>query len=383
VGSSDSDIDMMRRRGIQVVTGPLVGVRVIELGGIGPVPFACMQLAGLGAEVIRVDRLGDDTDDLSPMRRGKKSIALDLKHADSVDAVLGLVESCDVLVEGFRPGVAERLGLGPEECWARNERLVYGRLTGWGQTGSTSAGHDISYIAMTGALHAIGREGQPPGVPLCLLGDLAGGAMYLVTGVLAALIEARSSGRGQIVDAAIVDGVASLMAPIYGMGATGQWRDERGVNTLDTGRPWYDVYRTHDGKWLAVGALEDRFYAELLRILDIDVVEGDRSDPAGWPELRRRIAGVIATRTRDEWVEAFAGSDACVSPVLSMSEAAVAAENTHRDVFVDIGGIRQPAPAPRFSHTPTSVPSPPARIGEHTREILGMYRLGVRAASEA
>ena len=358
------------------MTGPLVGVRVIELGGIGPVPFACMQLADLGAEVIRIDRLGGDTDDLSPLRRGKQAIALDLKLGEDVEAVLTLVETCDVLVEGFRPGVAERLGLGPDQCWARNKRLVYGRLTGWGQTGPTTAGHDISYVAMTGALHAIGREGQPPGVPLCLLGDLAGGAMYLVTGVLAALIEARSSGRGQIVDAAIVDGVASLMAPIYGMAATGQWQDERGVNTLDTGRPWYDVYKTADNRWLAVGALEDKFYSELLRILEIGAAEGDRSDPAGWPDLRRRIAGVILTRTRDEWVEAFAGSDACVSPVLSMSEAAMAAENTRREVFVDIDGIRQPAPAPRFSRTPTSVPSPPARIGEHTRQILARYRLG-------
>jgi alpha-methylacyl-CoA racemase len=356
------------------MSGPLAGVRVIELGGIGPVPFACMQLADLGAEVIRIDRLGDDADDRSPLRRGKQAIALDLKLAEGVETVLTVVESCDVLVEGFRPGVAERLGLGPDQCWARNERLVYGRLTGWGQTGSTTAGHDISYIATTGALHAIGREGQPPGVPLCLLGDLAGGAMYLVAGALAAVIEARSSGRGQVVDASIVDGVASLMAPIYGMAATGQWRDERGVNTLDTGRPWYDVYRTADEQWLAVGALEDKFYSELLRILDIDAVEGDRSDPAGWPDLRRRIAGVIATRTRDEWVGEFAGSDACVSPVLSMTEAAVAAENTRRDVFVDIDGIRQPAPAPRFSRTSTSVPSPPARIGEHTREILERYR---------
>ena len=350
---------------------------MIELGGIGPVPFACMQLADLGAEVIRVDRPGDDADDRSPLRRGKQAIALDLKLADGVETVLTLVESCDVLVEGFRPGVAERLGLGPDQCWARNERLIYGRLTGWGQTGSTTAGHDISYIAMTGALHAIGREGQPPGVPLCLLGDLAGGAMHLVTGVLAAVIEARSSGRGQVVDASIVDGVASLMAPIYGMAAVGQWRDERGVNTLDTGRPWYDVYSTADDKWVAVGALEDKFYSELLRILAIGAVEGDRSDPAGWPELRRRIAGVFATRTRDEWVEAFAGSDACVSPVLSMSEAAHAAENNSRDVFVDIDGIRQPAPAPRFSRTSTSVPSRPARIGEHTHEILEKYRLDV------
>jgi alpha-methylacyl-CoA racemase len=357
------------------MSGPLAGVRVIELGGIGPVPFACMQLADLGAEVIRVDRLGDDADDLSPLRRGKQAIALDLKLAKGIETVLTLVETCDVLIEGFRPGVAERLGLGPDDCWARNKRLVYGRLTGWGQTGLTTAGHDISYIAMTGALHAIGREGQPPGVPLCLLGDLAGGAMYLVSGVLAALIEARSSGRGQVVDASIVDGVASLMAPIYGMAATGQWRDERGVNTLDTGRPWYDVYSTADDQWLAVGALEDRFYFELLRILGIDAVEGDRSDPAGWPDLRCRIAGAIGTRTRDEWVEAFAGSDACVSPVLSMSEAATAAENTRRHVFLDIDGIRQPAPAPRFSRTPTSVPTPPARIGEHTREILEKYRL--------
>ena len=357
-------------------TGPLAGIRVIELGGIGPTPFACMQLADLGADVVRIDRPDDWVDERSPLRRGKRSILLDLKQPESIEVVLALVESSDVLVEGFRPGVAERLGLGPDACMARNERLVYGRLTGWGQTGSSTAGHDISYIAMTGALHAIGREGQPPGVPLCLLGDLAGGAMYLVTGVLAAVIESRTSGRGQVVDASIVDGVAALMAPIYGMAAAGQWRDERGVNELDTGRPWYDVYRTADDKWLAVGALEDRFYAELLRILGIDAVDGDRSDPAGWPALRRRIAGVIATRERDEWAAIFSRSDACVAPVLSMAEAAAARENTRRDVFVDIDGIRQPAPAPRFSRTRPSTPSAPARFGDHTDEIIDELRSG-------
>ena len=235
------------------------------------------------------------------MRRGKRSVALDLKRPDSVEAVLGLVDHSDVLVEGFRPGVAERLGLGPDNCWDRNERLVYGRLTGWGQTGSLHAGHDISYIAKTGALHAIGRAGQPPGVPLCLLGDLAGGSMYLVAGVLAAVIESRSSGRGQVVDASIVDGVAALMTPIYGMLGSGQWIDERGVNALDTGRPWYDVYRTADDQWLAVGALEDPFYSELLRILGIDAADGDRTDPAQWPQLRERFADIFAGRTRDEW----------------------------------------------------------------------------------
>jgi alpha-methylacyl-CoA racemase len=352
------------------MTGPLAGVRVIELGGIGPVPFACMLLADLGADVTRIDRPGDGVDEASPLRRGKRSVALDLKAPGSVDAVLTLIEQADVLVEGFRPGAAERLGLGPQHCWERNERLVYGRLTGWGQTGSATAGHDLSYIAMTGALHAIGRAGQPPGVPLCLLGDLAGGSMYLVTGVLAALIEAKTSGRGQVVDASIVDGVAALMTPIYGMLGSGQWTDERGVNTLDTGRPWYDVYQTSDGKWLAVGALEDQFYAELLAILGIDAVEGDRANPARWPQLRARFAAAFGARTRDEWTDAFAGSDACVSPVLSMVEASVAPDNTTRHMFVDIDGIRQPAPAPRFSRTPLDVPSAPARVGEHSADVL-------------
>jgi alpha-methylacyl-CoA racemase len=353
------------------MSGPLAGVRVIELGGIGPVPFACMLLADLGADVTRIDRPGDEVDEASPMRRGKRSVALDLKAPGSVDAVLTLIEDADVVVEGFRPGVAERLGLGPQQCWERNERLVYGRLTGWGQTGSSAAGHDITYIAMTGALHAIGRAGQPPGVPLCLLGDLAGGSMYLVTGVLAAVIEARSSGRGQVVDASIVDGVAALMTPIYGMVGSGQWTDERGVNTLDTGRPWYDVYRTFDDKWVAVGALEDQFYAELLDILGIDAIDGDRTDPARWPHLRERFAEIIGGRTRDEWTATFAGSDACASPVLSMTEASVAPEHTTRDVFVEIDGIRQPAPAPRFSRTPLDLPRSPARVGEHTADVLG------------
>jgi alpha-methylacyl-CoA racemase len=356
------------------MSGPLAGVRVVELGGIGPVPFACMLLADLGADVTRIDRPGDGVDEASPLRRGKRSVALDLKAPESVDAVLALIEEADVLVEGFRPGVAERLGLGPQQCWERNERLVFGRLTGWGQTGSSTAGHDLSYIAMTGALHAIGRAGQTPGVPLCLLGDLAGGSMYLVTGVLAAVIEARTSGRGQVVDASIVDGVAGLMTPIYGMLGSGQWIDERGVNALDTGRPWYDVYRTSDDKWVAVGALEDQFYSELLGILGIDAIDGDRTDPARWPFLRERFAEIIGSRTREEWTDAFAGSDACVAPVLSMIEASVATENTTRDVFVDIDGIRQPAPAPRFSRTPLDLPSAPARVGEHTADVLESVR---------
>ncbi|MFI0444310.1 CaiB/BaiF CoA transferase family protein [Actinomadura sp. 6N118] len=358
--------------------GPLSGVRVIELAGIGPGPFAAMLLADLGAEVIRVDRAaaaskggGFAATDFT--NRGKRSIAVDLKSEQGKEVVLRLAERSDVLLEGFRPGVTERLGIGPDDCLARNPALVYGRMTGWGQEGplSQSAGHDVGYIAITGALHAIGRAGGPPQVPMNLLGDFAGGSMYLIVGVLAALLEAKVSGRGQVVDAAIVDGTAHLSTFIHAFLAGGMWQDERGVNMLDTGAPWYDVYETADGKHMAVGAIEPQFYAEFVRLIGLQNEDlPAQHDRDGWPELRERFAAAFKARTRDEWAEVFLPSDACVAPVLSLKEAAEHPYNTERDVFVDQGGHLQPAPAPRFSRTPAEIEGLPVRPGVNSRDIL-------------
>ncbi|MFF5263057.1 CaiB/BaiF CoA transferase family protein [Actinomadura viridis] len=359
--------------------GPLAGVRVVELAGIGPGPFAAMLLADLGADVIRVDRVsavkaGAATGGTDFSNRGKRSIAVDLKSERGREVVLGLVERSDVLLEGFRPGVTERLGLGPDDCLARNPGLVYGRMTGWGQEGALarSAGHDIGYIAVTGALHAIGRAGGPPQVPLNLLGDFAGGSMYLVVGVLSALLESKTSGRGQVVDAAIVDGTAHLSTFIHAMMAGGLWQDRRGSNMLDTGAPWYDVYETADGRHMAVGAIEPQFYAEFVRLLGQEGEEGlpAQNDRERWPELRERIAAVFRTRTRDEWAKVFLPSDACVAPVLSLKEAAEHPYNTEREVFLERDGHRQPAPAPRFSRTAAETDGVPALPGGQSRDVL-------------
>jgi alpha-methylacyl-CoA racemase len=358
--------------------GPLSGVRVIELAGIGPGPFAAMLLADLGAEVIRVDRASGRSfpvpgKDLS--NRGKRSIAVDLKNDQGKELVLRLVERSDMLLEGFRPGVTERLGLGPADCMARNPRLVYGRMTGWGQHGplSQSAGHDIGYIAVSGVLHAIGRAGGPPQVPINLLGDFAGGSMYLVVGVLAALLESRTSGEGQVVDAAIVDGAAHLSTFVHAFLAAGAWQDRRGVNMLDTGAPWYDVYETADSRHMAVGAIEPQFYAEFVRLLGLEGEEGlpTQYEADRWPEMRERFATAFKAKTRDEWAEIFLPSDACVAPVLSLREAVEHPYNTERDVFVrGADDELQPAPAPRFSRTPGAIGGPPATAGAHTREVL-------------
>lgn len=366
--------------GTPLKKGPLAGIRVIELAGIGPGPFAAMLLADLGAEVIRVDRASSASRGGGGMvstdftNRGKRSIAVDLKSAKGKEVVLRLVEQSDVLLEGFRPGVTERLGLGPEDCLARNPTIVYGRMTGWGQQGqlSQSAGHDLGYIAITGTLHAIGRSGGPPQVPMNLLGDFAGGSMYLVTGVLAALLEAKVSGQGQVVDAAIVDGAAHLSTFIHGFMAGGLWTDERGVNMLDTGAPWYDVYETADGKHMAVGAIEPQFYAEFLRLLGLPDADSlpNQHDRAGWPEQRERFAAAFKTRTRDEWAKIFLPSDACVAPVLSMKEAAEHPYNTERGVFVEEGGHLQPGPAPRFSRTQAEISGLPVLPGADTRAVL-------------
>jgi alpha-methylacyl-CoA racemase len=372
-----------------VTTGPLRGLRVVELAGIGPAPFCGMLLADLGADVVRVDRPGGAAVPGGNRRfdllgRGKRSIAVDLKHERGAAVVLDLAERADVLIEGYRPGVAERLGVGPEACLARNPTLVYGRMTGWGQDGplAHAAGHDIAYIALTGTLHAIGRAGGPPQVPLNLLGDFAGGAMYLAVGVLAALREADRSGQGQVVDAAIVDGTAHLATMIFGMLAGGSWQDRRGTNLLDTGAPFYDVYETADGGHMAVGALEPRFYAELVRLLGIADEVPDRHDLARWPDLRAKLARAFATRTRDEWTTVFHGNDACVAPVLSMTEAPGHPHVAQRGIFRTVDRALQPAPAPRFSATPADVDTPPPMPGQHSRDILADWGIGAAEVDE-
>jgi alpha-methylacyl-CoA racemase len=358
------------------VTGPLAGLRVIELAGIGPAPFAGMLLADLGADVVRIDRPGGPALAVVPpeqdiLGRGKRSVALDLKDPDDVGRVLDLVSHADLLVEGMRPGVAERLGVGPEDCLARAPRLVYGRMTGWGQDGPAAgtAGHDITYVAVTGALGASAPAHDPPMPPLNLLGDFAG-ATYLVVGLLAALHAARESGTGQVVDAAMVDSTAHLATMFHGLLAAGAWTDRAGGNLLDGGAPFYGTYRTLDGGWMAVGALEPAFYDALLSGLGIRASEGDRTDPTTWPHLRERIAAAFARRTRGEWTEVFAGTDACVAPVLSLLEAQREPRLVARGTLVEQGGVVQPAPAPRFSGTPTHLHRPPPAAGQHTAEVL-------------
>jgi alpha-methylacyl-CoA racemase len=365
--------------------GPLTGLKVIELAGLGPGPYAAMLLADMGAEVVRVERPGEGVSGIPPLqdviRRGRKSIVLDLRTPEGARAVLDLVTRADVLIEGFRPGVTERLGLGPEDCWAVNGRLVYGRITGWGQDGplSSTAGHDIGYIALTGALGAIGRPGQTPVPPLNLVGDFGGGSTFLVMGILAALWEAERSGRGQVVDAAIVDGASSLTALLHGMMAADLWTDRRGANLLDGGQPWYDTYQTSDGAYMAVGALEPKFYAEFVALLGISDADTSRDDPATWPRLRAAIAEAFAARTRAEWTAVFEGTDACVAPVLSLTEAPTHPYLAARETFIDVGGVIQPAPAPRFSRTGSARPEAPAPVGAHTAEVLDSW--GVRNAA--
>jgi alpha-methylacyl-CoA racemase len=355
-------------------SGPLTGVRVLELAGIGPGPTAAMLLADMGAEVLRIDRpTALNAAPFAPYDipgRGRRAAIIDLRRPEAAEVVLTLVESADILLEGNRPGVTERLGIGPDACHARNPRLVYGRMTGWGQYGpwSSMAGHDIGYIALSGALHAIGPAGRPV-IPLNLIGDFGGGSMYLVMGVLAALLEARASGQGQVVDAAITDGASSLMSFLYGMHASGAWVDDRASNMLDGGLPWYEVYETLDGKFLAVGALEPQFYQALLDGLGLSAQEAPQERDQG-EALRERFAAIFATRSREEWMEVFAGTDACVAPVLSMTEAPKHPHNVARETFIEVDGVVHPAPAPRFSRTPSTAPSPAAPPGSHTVQAL-------------
>jgi alpha-methylacyl-CoA racemase len=359
--------------------GPLAGITVIEIAGIGPGPFCGMLLADLGADVIRIDRAasvrGGDPErppaDL--LNRGRRSVGVDLKSPDGVGVVLELVEKADALIEGFRPGVTERLGIGPDDCLARNPRLVYGRMTGWGQDGpyASTAGHDINYIALAGALDSIGRAGEAPVPPLNLVGDFGGGGLLLAFGLVAALLEAQRSGRGQVIDAAMVDGAATLMTMMHSFRAMGIWNDERGTNMLDSGAHFYDVYETADGRYVSIGSIEPQFYAELLRLTGL---EGEdlpwQQDRNEWPALKERLASIFRTKTRDEWCEIMEGTDVCFAPVLSMAEAPQHPHNVQRGTFVEVAGITQPGPAPRFSRTPGEIRRPPAHAGQHTDEVL-------------
>jgi len=356
-----------------MATGPLAGVKILEFSGIGPGPFCGMLLSDMGADLLRIDRQdGDRGEKTHVTRRGRKSVALDLKQPEAREACLRLMETADALYEGFRPGVMERLGLGPDIALARNPKLVYGRMTGWGQEGplSQAAGHDINYIAITGALHAIGTAERPV-PPLNLVGDFGGGALYLAVGMLAALLHARATGEGQVVDAAMSDGAASLMAAFYGHMAGGRWTDSRASNGVDGGAPYYGVYKCQDGRWVALGSIEPQFFAILMRKLGIaDFPRDHQRDPSHWPDLRARLEAVFLTKTQAEWIALMEGSDACFAGVLSLSDAPGHPHNAARGTFVTVDGVLQPAPAPRFSRTPGQIQEFDPRIGAHNETGL-------------
>lgn len=364
--------------------GPLAGIKVIEIQGIGPGPFCAMVLADLGADVVRVDRADNVVggDPAAPpadlLARGRRSVGIDLKNPDGVQATLSLVEQADVLVEGFRPGVMERLGLGPDVCLERNPRLIYGRMTGWGQEGpyGPAAGHDINYISLAGVLNHIGRRGEAPVPPLNLIGDFGGGGLMLAMGICAALVERATSGKGQVLDAAMVDGAAYLLTLIHGMQAMGIWNDERGTNMLDTGAHYYDVYETADGEYVSIGSIEPQFYAELLRLTGLEAQVEElpaQQDRSKWPELKEKLAAIFRTKSRDEWCQIMEGTDVCFAPVLSMSEAIAHPHNVERGTFTEVAGIPQPQPVPRFSRTPGEIAGPPAHPGQHTDEVLSAW----------
>ncbi|MGO9027280.1 MAG: CaiB/BaiF CoA transferase family protein [Acidimicrobiales bacterium] len=366
------------------MSGPLTGLRIIELAGLGPAPFAGMMLADAGADIVRIDRAERatyppvETPHVDLMNRGRRSVAVDLKHPDGVELVLRLAGEAEGLMEGFRPGVAERLGLGPDVCLARNPALVYGRMTGWGQDGpmALAAGHDVDYIALAGALEPIGRAGERPLPPLNLIGDFGGGGMLLAFGMVSAILSAQRTGEGQVVDAAMVDGAAALMTMTYTLRAAGIWRDERGTNLLDTGAHFYEVYETSDGGFVGVGAIEPQFYAELIDGLGLAGEElPGQMDRQAWPAMKERFAAVFATRTRDEWESVFEGTDACVAPVLSPAEAPSHPHNVHRGTFTDVAGVVQPAPAPHFQGTPGAIRRPPPNPGQHADEALADWGL--------
>lgn len=358
--------------------GPLTGYRVVEIAGIGPGPMCAMLLSDMGAEVLRVDRMTAGGFDkgvpikFNLLNRGRRSIAVDLTKKEGAEIILRLVERADALIEGFRPGVTERLGIGPEVCLTRNPKLIYGRITGWGQEGplAHAAGHDINYISLVGALHAIGREGQAPVPPLNLVGDFGGGGLYLAFGIVCGLLETSRSGRGQVVDAAMIDGAASLMTLFFGLKAAGIWTNRRGENLLDTGAHFYDVYETADGKYVSVGSIEPKFYSALLRLLGLKEEVVHQMDRKSWPEMRKYFQDVFRTKTRDELCSILEGTDACVTPVLSMDEAPNHPHNKVRGTFVDIDGVIQPGPAPRFSRTKPEIQGPPSEPGQHANKAL-------------
>ena len=369
-------------RGRFAVSGPLDGIRIVELAGLGPAPFAGMMLADAGADIIRIDRSERATyppntePHVDLMNRGRRSVAVDLKHPEGVALVLTLVEQADGLMEGFRPGVAERLGLAPDVCLARNPKLVYGRMTGWGQQGpmAQTAGHDIDYIALAGALEPMGRAGQVPYPPLNLVGDFGGGGMLLAFGMCAAMLSARQTGSGQVVDAAMVDGAASLMTMTYTLRAAGMWPGPRGTNLLDTGAPFYEVYETSDGGFIAVGAIEPQFYAELIRLMGLaDEELPDQMDRDAWPGMKERFARVFAGRSRAAWEKVFDGTDACAAPVLSPIEAHSHPHHQFRGTFTEVAGVVQPSPSPRFGGTPGTIRRPPPNPGQHADEALAEW----------
>ena len=360
--------------------GPLKGLKIIEMAGIGPGPFCGMVLADLGAEIIRVDRASEigTGSKKEPSNRGKKSIAVDLKAKEGVEVVLKLVETADAIFEGFRPGVMERLGIGPEVCLARNDRIVFGRMTGWGQEGplANAAGHDINYISLSGALAAIGRPGSPPVPPLNLIGDFGGGGMLLALGLVAALLESKESKQGQVVDAAMTDGSALLMTMSYSMQSSGMWKTTMGSNLLDGGSHFYDTYECKDGKFISIGSIEPQFYALLCQIAELDEkVFSKQMSRDLWPEQKEEIKKIFVKKTRDEWCELMEGTDVCFAPVLDMSEAPEHPHNKERKTFIDLEGVTQPAPAPRFSRTEPEVVSSPSIVGEHTNEVLSSIGL--------
>ncbi|WP_372759989.1 CaiB/BaiF CoA transferase family protein [Litorivivens sp.] len=354
--------------------GPLTGMRIIEIEGLGPAPFCGMMFADMGAEVISVSRKSDGADRSTQIsERGKHSIALNLKSAEGVAALLKLCETADALIEGFRPGVAERLGIGPDDCMARNPKLVYGRMTGWGQTGplANTAGHDMNYISLSGALHAIGRAGEKPVPPLNLVGDFGGGGMFLAFGVMCAIWEASRSGKGQVVDVSMVEGSAALMHMMYSFKAMGVWEDERESNMLDGAAHYYDTYETSDGKYVSIGSIEPQFYALLIELAGLDKETfAPQNDRSQWPVLKDKLAAVIKTKTRDEWCDIMEGTDVCFAPVLSMSEAPNHPQNRARESFIEVGGVVQHAPAPKFSRTAPAKPQAPSAAGSDTDAIL-------------
>ena len=369
--------------------GPLTGLRVVELQGIGPGPFCGMMLADMGAEIIRVDRsaaVGSGARSADVLARGRKSIAVDLKNPQGVETVLKLVETADVLLEGFRPGVTERLGLGPDVCLERNPKLVYGRMTGWGQTGTMAhaAGHDINYISLSGVLHAIGEPGSRPTPPLNLVGDFGGGGMLLAFGIVAALYERGVSGKGQVIDAAMTDGSALLMNSIFGLMGQGVWNQNRGSNLLDGGAHFYGTYETKDERFVSIGSIEPQFYALLLEKtgLDQDPDLAKQMSRDDWPKLREKLAAVLATKTRDEWDEIMLGTDICYAPILNFDEAVAHPHNQARNTFVASADIVQAAPAPRFSRTEPELPEPPVAPGEHSEEVLASIGLDAAAIAE-